>query len=96
MSKQPCTVTSEPCASPIVCPLNRVKAGSIVCIRELAGSTELQTRLREMGLAEDQKIRLLSSQSNIICQVCNARLGISSQLAQAILVEVQPGQMEAA
>jgi hypothetical protein len=30
---------------------------------------------------------LVSRQTNIICQVCNARLGISTQLADTILVE---------
>jgi plasmid rolling circle replication initiator protein Rep len=43
--------------------------------------------LREIGLGEEQVIRLVTSQANFICQVCNARLAISSQLAQMILVE---------
>ena len=38
-------------------------------------------------VCEDQQIRLLSQQTNVICQVCNVRLGISSKLAQTILVE---------
>jgi hypothetical protein len=49
-----------------------------------------------MGLIEEQTVKLVSSQSNIICQVCNARLGISRQVARSILVEALPGQMEAA
>ena len=84
------------CAGGSICPLTRVKAGSVVCIKQLAASPELRMRLREMGLGEEQKIRLVSSQSTIICQVCNARLGISKQLANTILVEAQPGQMKAA
>ena len=40
-----------------------------------------------MGFCEEQRIRLLSQQSNVICQVCNARLGISAELAEAIWVE---------
>jgi Fe2+ transport system protein FeoA len=44
-------------------------------------------RLREMGFCEEQKVTLLSRQSNLICQVCNARLGISAQLAEGIMVE---------
>jgi Fe2+ transport system protein FeoA len=70
-----------------VCPLSRVKAGVEVRIRQLCAAPELQNRLRELGLGEDQIIRLLTSQTNFICQVCNARLAISQQLAQLILVE---------
>jgi Fe2+ transport system protein FeoA len=84
------------CAGPSVCPLSRVKTGAVVCIKELAASPELQARLREMGFCEEQKIKLLSRDSNIICQVCNARLGISKRLAESILVEALPAQTEAA
>ena len=70
-----------------VCPLSRVKAGVAVKIKQLCASPELQIRLREIGLGEDQIIKLLTSQTNFICQVCNARLAISEQLAQLILVE---------
>ncbi len=70
-----------------VCPLSRVKAGVAVRIKRLCAAPELQTRLRELGLCEDQIIKLLTSQTNFICQVCNARLAISQQLAQLILVE---------
>ncbi len=70
-----------------LCPLSRVKAGVAVRIKQLCASPDLQNRLRELGLGEDQIIRLLTSQTNFICQVCNARLAISEQLAQLILVE---------
>jgi Fe2+ transport system protein FeoA len=70
-----------------LCPLSRVKAGVAVRIKQLCASPELQNRLRELGLCEDQIIKLLTSQTNFICQVCNARLAISAQLAQLILVE---------
>ena len=43
-----------------------------------------------MGFCEEQRIRLLMKHTNIICQVCNARLGISSQLAKTIMVEQIP------
>jgi ferrous iron transport protein A len=69
------------------CPLSRVKAGVAVRIKQLCASPEVQNRLRELGLGEDQIIKLLTSQTNFICQVCNARLAISEQLAQLILVE---------
>ena len=70
-----------------LCPLSRVKAGVAVRIKQLCASPDLQNRLRELGLCEDQIIKLLTSQTNFICQVCNARLAISAQLAQLILVE---------
>ena len=74
-----------------VCPLSRVKAGVAVRIKQLCASPEVQNRLRELGFCEDQIIRLLTSQTNYICQVCNARLAISEQLAQLIMVEpLQP------
>ena len=79
------------CAGPEVCPLSKVKAGAVVCIRGLTAAPEVSDRLREMGLCEQQKIRLVARHSTYICQVCNARLAISGKLAEAILVEpVEP------
>ena len=75
------------CERPDVCPLSQVKAGTTVCIRGLTAAPDVQDRLREIGFTEDQKIRLLTSQANVICQVCNARVAISQELAEAILVE---------
>lgn len=74
-----------------ICPLNRVKAGVAVRIKKLCANPELQNRLRELGFCEDQVVKLLTSQTNFICQVCNARLAISEQLARIIMVEpLQP------
>jgi len=70
-----------------ICPLNLVKTGVAVRIKQLCASPEMQARLRELGFCEDQVIRLLTSKNNLICQVCNARLAISEQVAQLILVE---------
>ena len=74
------------CANSL-CPLNRVKAGVAVRIRQLCASPQLADRLREIGLGEDQVVKLLTSTTNIICLVCNTRLALSEQLAQSILVE---------
>jgi len=65
-------------------------------VKQLSSSPEVRTRLREMGFCEDQKVKLLSRHPSIICQVCNARLGLSTRLAEEILVETVPAQMEAA
>jgi ferrous iron transport protein A len=70
-----------------VCPLSRVKAGVAVRIKQLCATPEVQNRLRELGFCEDHIIKLLTSQANFICQVCDARLAISEQLAKIIMVE---------
>jgi Fe2+ transport system protein FeoA len=79
------------CAGPVcnqpLCPLNRVRAGTAVRVKELCASPELACRLREIGLGEEQIVKLLANHSNIICKVCNARLAISSPLAETIMVE---------
>ncbi|HWD19446.1 MAG TPA: FeoA family protein [Verrucomicrobiae bacterium] len=78
---------ADNCPQPFLCPLSQVNAGVAVRIKQLSASPELTHRLREMGFCEEQKIKLLSRQSSLICQVCNARLGISARLAERILVE---------
>ena len=78
-----------------VCPLNCVKAGTVVRIKRLCVANEVAVRLREIGFCEDQIIRLLTGRTNIICLVCSARLALSTQLAQAILVEPLAEQIAA-
>jgi Fe2+ transport system protein FeoA len=80
------------CAGPQVCPLSRVQAGATVSIKRLSTAPEIRDRLREMGFCEDQKIKLVTRDSSFICQVCNARLGISEKLADSILVEAVPAE----
>jgi Fe2+ transport system protein FeoA len=90
-SLPPCA--AEACPQPELCPLNRVKAGTAVRIKQLSASPEVSHRLREMGFCEERQIKLVSRHVNVICQVCNARLGISQQLAESILVEpLLPGR----
>ncbi len=79
------------CGGPQACPLSRVEAGTVVCIKQLFTEPGVSDRLRELGFCEQQRIKLLARQSNYICQVCNARLAISGKLAEAILVEPVPG-----
>jgi len=74
------------CSNPL-CPLNRVRAGLAVRVRQLCAAPEVADRLREIGFCEDNIIKLLTSHNNIICLVCNTRLALSEQLAQSILVE---------
>jgi len=81
-----CTIQATACDRDL-CPLSRVVAGAAVRIKQLNASPDVARRLREIGFCEEQPVRLLSRHSNLICQVCNARLGISTQLADSILVE---------
>ncbi len=88
MKKLPSLVVVEgQCSRSALCPLSKVKAGSVVCIKQLSASPEMTDRLRELGFCEEQQIRLLARDSNLICQVCNSRLGISEELADSIIVQ---------
>ncbi len=87
---------ADRCLAPAVCPLNRVRAGTTVVVKRLTASPEVNQRLREMGFGEEQRIKVLNLQSNLLCQVCNARLGLSQKLAENILVEPLPATRLAA
>lgn len=80
-------VVEGQCSHPATCPLSHVPEGCTVCIKELITTPDVSSRLREMGLGEEKHIRLVSHAASIICQVCNARLGISKQLAEQIMVQ---------
>jgi Fe2+ transport system protein FeoA len=75
------------CAEAEMCPLSSVEAGTTVCIKQLTVQPDVLNRLREMGMGEEQRIRLISRHPSLICQVCNARVALSPDLAKAILVE---------
>jgi Fe2+ transport system protein FeoA len=70
--------------------LSAVGPGVSVQIKVLSAPPEVTHRLREMGFCEEQKIRLLSRHPQVICQVCNARLGLSRHLAEKIWVRPVP------
>ena len=67
--------------------MNRVRAGTTVVVKQLTAAPDVNQRLRELGFGENQRIKVITLQSNLLCQVCNARLGLSSKLAECILVE---------
>ena len=75
------------CTHGDMCPLSHVKAGITVCIKRHTSTPAVTNRLREMGFCEEQHVRLVSHTTNIICQVCNARLGLSKKLADTIMVQ---------
>ncbi|MCW5557101.1 MAG: ferrous iron transport protein A [Verrucomicrobiae bacterium] len=74
-------------AAPGWFPLNRVRAGCVVIVKQLTAAPEVNQRLREMGFGEEQRVKVITLQNNVLCQVCNARLGLSAALAASILVE---------
>ena len=86
----PLVVLEGQCAGSRLCPLSCVQAGTTVCIKRLSTAPEMTDRLRELGFGEEQLIKLVACESSYICQVCNARLGISKQLAESIFVEALP------
>jgi Fe2+ transport system protein FeoA len=91
LKKKPTTKTCAlKCEDPALCPLNSLGEGATARVRHLASTPELNLRLREMGVFEDQQVKMLGRPSNVICQVCNSRLAISDELAGAILVEPLP------
>ena len=68
-------------------PLSRVRAGCVVIIKQLTSDPEVDQRLREMGFGEEQRVKVITLQNNVLCQVCNARLGLSAKLAEKIMVQ---------
>jgi high-affinity iron transporter len=75
------------CAGAEVCPLSRVPVGTTVCIKTLGASPEVREKLRALGLCEKQEVTLLSRDAVFVCEVCDARLDLNAELAEAILVE---------
>ncbi len=69
------------------CPLSQVKVGTAVRIKELLAGPEVCQRLRELGMGEEKQVKLLLHNSSVVCQVCNVRMGLSSKLADCIVVE---------
>ena len=59
-------------------------------IKQHCAPADVTLRLREMGLGEEQEVKLVSRHASVICQVCNARVALSSRLAETILVETIP------
>ena len=79
--------TSGVSEAPLLSPLTKVRAGCVVVIKQLTASPETNQRLREMGFGEEQRVKVVALQNNVLCQVCNARLGLSAKLAESILVQ---------
>ena len=94
--KSSSAASAEGRAQRFVCPLSHMRVGAACRIKQLSASPEIAHRLREMGFCEEQRIKLLSQDHNVICQVCNVRLGISAKLADSIWVEPLRAEEKAA
>jgi len=77
----------DDCPHPDICPLAQVCAGTAVTIKQLSTAPDVAERLREMGVYEEQELQLVLKGNNLICRVCNARVGISTKLAERIMVK---------
>lgn len=68
-------------------PLTDVPLGRRVRIRQLNSQPEVCSRLRELGFCENAVIRCINKgNGNIICEVCNTRVGLNQLVASCIVV----------
>ena len=79
--------TGAPLLKPAFCPLNGVRAGAAVRVRQLCAPVPVAQRLREAGLGEGRVVKLICVGSTVICLACAARMALSTALAEMILVE---------
>jgi len=80
-------MTNCQCYHSNVCPLSQIKRGEVVYIKRLNLPLECSNRLREIGLNEGHKIKVISCQNNFICLVYNSRFCLGMELVDSILVE---------
>lgn len=67
--------------------LSEIPVGRFVRIQQLQSQPDVCHRLREMGFCENAIIRLVvNGESNLICEVCNTRIGLNYSIAQGIIV----------
>lgn len=95
-SVSPRSGSCETCVPSITCPLSQVRVGTCVRIKQLLAAPDQCQRLRELGIGEEQQVRLLLKKSTVVCEVCNVRLGLSTKLADSIWVEPLPPRRKAA
>jgi ferrous iron transport protein A len=67
--------------------LAEIPAGTTVTISRLESHPETCLRLRELGFCENATIRCVSNgSSQLICEVCNTRVGLNYSTANSIIV----------
>ncbi|MFD2255086.1 ferrous iron transport protein A [Luteolibacter algae] len=65
--------------------LNQVALNCDVRIRSLSGPA--CDRLRDLGFCEQMQLRKLSNGRNLVCTLCGAKMAISRELAEQVLVD---------
>jgi Fe2+ transport system protein FeoA len=68
-----------------ICPLTQLQVGDKCRIKEVIATPECQKRLKELGFLTDVEMKVVSK--TWICEICQAKFGICSELASKILVE---------
>lgn len=67
--------------------LARIKSGKTVRIQQLISHPETCQRLRELGFCENATVRCVTNGSmQLICEVCNTRVGLNHTIARSIIV----------
>lgn len=66
--------------------LNHFNRGEKVRVRHLQGQESFCNRLREMGFCELSEVQVLNNNGAMLCQVCGAKVCLSRQVADSILV----------
>jgi len=67
-------------------PLSHCAVGSQNIVTEVAGTSPLSTRLRELGLLPGVRVRLLRAGSSLVIQIGETRLAVRRDDADAIRV----------
>ena len=78
----PSSTTNRSAQSPVT--LNQVGVNCDVRISSLNGPA--CERLRDLGFCEQMQLRKISNGRNLICNVCGAKMAISRDLAEQVLV----------
>ncbi len=67
--------------------LAHIQSGTTVRIQELNSHPETCQRLRELGFCENAMVRCVTNgSSQLVCEVCNTRIGLNHSVAQTIIV----------
>jgi Fe2+ transport system protein FeoA len=66
--------------------LASIHEGHDVLITRIAGTGSNPLRLREMGLCEGRRVRVLRRVDPMICQIDECRVGLGQGLAEQIFV----------
>ncbi len=67
--------------------LAHIPSGKTVRIQQLNSQPETCQRLRELGFCENAIVRcVMNGSMQLICEVCNTRIGLNHNIARSIIV----------